>query len=324
MDYLSTYEMLKRGGAFSSTYDDDSSENDIQVEAPLEEVEAAAEEIVTFGGDADDEYMDSILESFSTYVGAEFEERVEDVTPNVDEPPAELGDTILGENEEEKSCCHEELGDNMEGANEVEVGDDIEGDDEVEELGDDIEGDDEVEVGDDIEGANEPSFEELGGDEVEGANEPSFEELGDSDDIEGANEPSFEEVIVGEDEVETFESSNEDVNGGAAKKTKKKPKKKPTKKPKKKSKKKTPVVEPVEPVEEPKPAEPIEEPKPVEEQEEREELEEPEEHTSHEEEVAELEDNSEDDIGGGDDRDNIIDTYSEINELVSQYRSMDV
>lgn len=135
MDYLSTYEMLKRGGAFSSHIEDESDEV-IEVEAPVEEVEAAAEEIITYGGDADDEYLESILDSFSAYVGAEFEEESE-IVENIEAVKDDLEPVEIGDESDSDDIKLETVGDSESDGDEdfkpVEVGDDDESDDEQDE-----------------------------------------------------------------------------------------------------------------------------------------------------------------------------------------------
>ena len=75
MEYVRMMDILKRGGRVP---DPESSSEEIVLEPDPHDVEVAADDIMgaaTTGGDEDDEYMESILDTFAPHVGAEFDGR---------------------------------------------------------------------------------------------------------------------------------------------------------------------------------------------------------------------------------------------------------
>lgn len=101
MDYLRTYEMLKKVGAYTEE------DEVITVNAFENEAEAAADDI-TDGGAPD--YFDSILESFASYVAKGSDEETSDTNIS---PIIELGDDEENEDIEESvvELSMTELGD---------------------------------------------------------------------------------------------------------------------------------------------------------------------------------------------------------------------
>ena len=196
-------DILKRGGGAATP--DSSDEEIIYLDNP-EDMVAVADDIIgaasKTGGGEDDEYMESILETFAPYVGAEFESDDESQPPNVeefdkDEPESEEsseGMVIAESDESEEGMVMtggavEDTLESVDPANLITIGDSD--DEQLFELGDSDESEEPeaseepVDGGDESEEpetSEEPVEPETSEEPVEGGDEPEVAELEDSSD----------------------------------------------------------------------------------------------------------------------------------------------
>ncbi len=70
MEYLRTYDMLRKVGAFAVAEDDFS---DVVTDDFGEEADKAADYVMGAGSVEDEDYFESILTSFAPYIGADEE-----------------------------------------------------------------------------------------------------------------------------------------------------------------------------------------------------------------------------------------------------------
>ena len=195
--------LKKTGGAVSP----ESSEEIINLDPSPELVDAAADDIIgatskTGGDDEADDYVESILDTFAPYVGAEFDSDadVDDVEP-IEGADDESSEGMVMADPDDSSECMVEGGvedmlDSVDSANLVTIGDSDESEEKLIELGESEEEPDEQ--SEEVEGADEHS------EEVE---EPEDQ----SEEVEGAElEDSSDEFNVDQDNIDS--SALADIN----------------------------------------------------------------------------------------------------------------